>query len=197
MHFRNSIVYSVFLKCDIPFITYIAISYALLILSYTIVGPSKYNLKTRITISIALLVNLGIYLYYKSPDYTPTWDKTDIAYIIYIAFLVLTPLFTYDKTRKEKKQCIKDHLLFKEREKDLELINNFLDNDHEFVLGINAIWGDGKSFLINNLKKIRPEFDFLTVDLLSSTIDTIEQYVLSEFNKLFERKKFIPKFQLH
>lgn len=186
------------LKGDIPFITYLIISFALLILSYTIVGPSKYNLKPRITVSIVLLINLGVFLYYKSSDYTPVLDKTDIAYIIYIAILVLGPLFTCEKnfsSRKEKEKNANTHVLFKEQEKDLELISSFLDNGHEFTFGINAIWGNGKTFLINEIKKNKTVFEFITIDLLSSTIDTIEQHVLSEFNKLFERKKlhtFIP-----
>ena len=181
-----------FLKGDIPFITYLIISFALLILSYTIVGPSKYNLKPRVTISLVLLINLGIFLYYKKPDYTPVWDKTDVAYVIYMALLVIEPLFIFIKkkiTGKEMVDVSKTSKLFKEREKDLELINRFLDNDHEFSFGINAIWGDGKTFLIKEIKKIKTEYDFITIDLLSSTIDTIEQHILSEFNKLFERKK--------
>lgn len=180
------------LKEDIPFITYLIISCTLLSLSYTIVAPNKYNLKSIFTISLALLCNLAVFLYFKSPDYSLAWDKTDIAYAIYTGLLIIVPLFIFIKSKFSKKEIngnSEPPKLFTERENDLKLISGFLDNNHEFTFGINAIWGEGKTFLINEIKKNKAEFEYITIDLLSSTIDTIEQHILSEFNKLFERKK--------
>ena len=180
------------LKEDIPFITYLIISCTLLSLSYTIVAPNKYNLKSIFTISLALLCNLAVFLYFKSPDYSLAWDKTDIAYAIYTGLLIIVPFFIFIKSKFSKKEIngnSEPPKLFTERENDLKLISDFLDNNHEFTFGINAIWGEGKTFLINEIKKNKAEFEYITIDLLSSTIDTIEQHILSEFNKLFERKK--------
>lgn len=56
-------------------------------------------------------------------------------------------------------------------------------------IGVNAQWGDGKTFLFKRLEKeLEGKYFFLTIKVLSVTIDTVEKFILNEINYLLEKE---------
>lgn len=85
-------------------------------------------------------------------------------------------------------------LLFAERKFDLERITNYIYNSE--ILGINADWGMGKSFIIEHLKsdaKIQSDFDIIQVDLLACDLDSVELILVDEIEKVFKKHRIFTE----
>ena len=61
------------------------------------------------------------------------------------------------------------------------------------MVGINAPWGTGKSFVVDQLKRdpdFLKEFDLISIDLLTCDLDQVERIIIEELDKVF-RKHYI------
>ena len=84
--------------------------------------------------------------------------------------------------------------LFREQQYDLERLRQYA---FQFpLLGVNARWGNGKSFLWAKLcadPEIRKKFEVVQVDLLTVDLDSVELILIDELEKLLERHGIRPQ----
>lgn len=102
--------------------------------------------------------------------------------LIYFAYL---PVNTPETTQNE---------LFKEQKHDLERLRQYIRCFP--LLGVNARWGNGKSFLWAHLCKdpdIQAEFEVLQIDLLTVNLDAIERILVDELEQLLQRYQIHPQ----
>lgn len=98
------------------------------------------------------------------------------------------------KKAKEPCRLTRQPQLYEERKHDLERIRQYIQ---EFeILGINAGWGMGKSFLMEHLKGdslLREQFAVIQIDLLSCDLDAVELILVEELEKLFLQERVYPE----
>lgn len=165
---------------------YLYLVFAILLLLFFILNYRVHkNKKFFITFVSILFINLITFLIKKYSDgFRIIFDLQDKLYIGYIVILLAVFIISLFDTFKPKEQV---HInLFSEREYDL---NRLIDYLHRFnIIGINAHWGDGKSFLFKLLQKEhKKDFYFINIGVLSVTVDTIEKFVVDEINTVLEK----------
>ena len=85
-------------------------------------------------------------------------------------------------------------VLFKEQEHDITRLRNYIFQCP--LLGINAKWGNGKSFVWQHLKHdpaICAIFDIIQIDLLAVDLDSVELVLINELECLLERHHIHPQ----
>lgn len=84
--------------------------------------------------------------------------------------------------------------LFKEQTYDIERLRRYI---FQFpLLGINARWGNGKSFVwayLKEDKEICETFDVIQIDLLAIDLDSVEIVLINELERLLERHRIWPQ----
>lgn len=83
---------------------------------------------------------------------------------------------------------------FKEQKHDLERLQQYIR--YFPLLGINAKWGNGKSFLWAHLREsptIQAGFEVLQIDLLTVNLDAIERILVDELEQLLQRYHIHPQ----
>ena len=84
--------------------------------------------------------------------------------------------------------------LFKEQAHDIARLRHYI---FQFpLLGINAKWGNGKSFVWQHLKHdpaICAVFDIIQIDLLAVDLDSVELVLINELECLLERHHIHPQ----
>lgn len=91
---------------------------------------------------------------------------------------------------KSKKEDIEKHKLYAERQCDLNRLKERI-TEMELV-GINAPWGMGKSFVLEYLKKdayILEHFEIIQIDLLACNLDKVELILIEELDKVFRKNR--------
>ncbi len=94
-----------------------------------------------------------------------------------------------------KKQTAKEEekKLYPEREADLQRIKDYMMQID--LLGVNAGWGMGKSFLTTFLRtdeEIKKNFEVIQIDLLSCNLNEVELILVKEIEKVFKRNGIFP-----
>lgn len=77
--------------------------------------------------------------------------------------------------------------LFRERKYDLQRVYYYLQNVP--IVGLNASYGEGKSFLVNMIyhdQAMRKRFTFIQVDLLTCNLDNIESILLNKIELVLQ-----------
>lgn len=152
----------------------------------------KENIRFAGYISIIILVNLSVFLFRKYQEsYWICFDFIDFIFIAYVLFnflllrIFLVSLFL--DYCAQNNQVDNDEKLFSERKYELGRIKEMLSKYN--IIGINAQWGDGKTFLFRILEKdFENEYLFLKIKVLSVTIDSVEKFILNEINYLLEKQ---------
>ena len=101
-----------------------------------------------------------------------------IAIALYIVINVIMVLYS-------KNLISEKYELFRERSKDLIRIKNYLFNFN--IIGINAPWGAGKTYLIQKLQneeEIKKAYDFINIYLLTCNLENLPQIIISELEKI-------------
>ena len=172
-----------FITVDVGFYQYLIVV-GLLILFFSINYFIWKNKKFYLTFISIFIINLIIYLSKKYCEgYRPCFDKQDIIYLCYILVLFLISIITlFDRFKPRKKQY---ENLFTERKYDLDRLLNYIEQFN--IVGIDAHWGDGKSFLFKLFQeKYKTQYYFINIGVLSVTVDTIEKFVVDEINHILE-----------
>ena len=79
--------------------------------------------------------------------------------------------------------------LFPERADDLLRLKGFLQDDLPMI-GVDAHWGDGKTFLIDRLcalPEIRDRYEIVRINVLAGNEDEIELALMNEFDRILRR----------
>ena len=172
-----------FLSVDIGFYPYIIISGLLLVffsINYCICKNKKFY-RTFLLIDIINIIGFLAKKYFDGFRFCfDIQDKVYIGYFITL-FIILGITFA-DRFNSTK---AKYENLFSERKYDLDRLINYLQQFN--IVGINAHWGDGKSYLFKLFQdKSKDQYYFINIGVLSVTVDTIEKFVVDEINHILE-----------
>ena len=119
-----------------------------------------------------------------SPRYPTIWEGILLGLALLIHLFVLwTPETTAIESDLPK--------LYPRRKYDYERVKMYVSNFS--MVGINAPWGTGKSFVVDQLKRdpdFLKEFDLISIDLLTCDLDQVERIIIEELDKVF-RKHYI------
>ena len=172
-----------FLSVDIGFYPYIIIS-GLLVIFFSINYCICKNKKFYRTFLLIDIINIIEFLAKKYFDgFRFCFDIQDKIYIGYFITLFIILGITFaDRFNSTK---AKYENLFSERKYDLDRLINYLQQFN--IVGINAHWGDGKSYLFKLFQdKSKDQYYFINIGVLSVTVDTIEKFVVDEINHILE-----------
>ncbi len=95
-------------------------------------------------------------------------------------------LLRYDRSETGQKENVKENL-FRERTYDLERLCSFIQAVP--IVGMDAPWGDGKSFLVNMIyqdEAMKKRFTFIQIDLLTCDLNEIESILLGEIERVLQ-----------
>ena len=174
-----------FFSVNIDFIPYISVCFVLCI-SGLILFDIKKNNRVFICFFSVLLLNLGIFLVKKYLEgYRICFDVIDYIYIGYSSLLVILFIVSLCLRKKNKKNKLEN--FFSEREDDCKLLLEYLRKYP--IVGLQALWGDGKTFLCNYLKSKNTDFYYISISLMTLQIDTVEKILVNELNSLFKQKR--------
>ena len=178
-----------FFSVNIDFIPYISVCFGILIFGL-ILFDFKKSKNLFICLFFVLLLNLGVFLGIKYLDgYRICFDAIDWIYIGYASLVIL--FFTISilmliRIRNKTKTNITDNYL-QERYDDCKLLLRYLEKYP--IVGLQGLWGDGKTFLCNYIKNKNNDFYYISISLMTLQIDTVESILVNELNSLFRNKR--------
>ena len=85
--------------------------------------------------------------------------------------------------------------LFRERTYDLDRIRQYLSKTDQ--VGVNAPWGEGKSFLIRALtndEEVSKDYVFIQLSLLSCNVDDVQGIILNKIEQLLAENRIFSKY---
>lgn len=179
-----------FFSVKIDFVQYLGM-FVPLILFLLIKYFHKENIYFGGYVSIIAVVSLSVFLLKKYlENYWICFDCIDLIFLAYALFnFMLLRLFLVSLFLKYawSNSFDKSEELFSERKYEFNRIREMIYKYN--IVGINAQWGDGKTFLFKSLeRKLKDEYCFLTIKVLSVTIDSVEKFILNEVNYLLEKE---------
>lgn len=141
-------------------------------------------------------VNMGVYCIMKMMvvDWKKAhldWVESLLAFVIILEWIVV---FVGIRKKTETNPQVDGATLFREREYDLKRVKNYLFRVP--LLGIDAAWGDGKSFLVKQLlndSKIRERYENIQIDVLTCQLDEIEVLLFGELDKILKENRLFSK----
>ena len=102
--------------------------------------------------------------------------------------IILAIVFKNEKKSQSAKPQKTSHLFF-EREHDLHRLESFLQSGVQ-IIGVDARWGDGKTFLIEQmciLPQIQDYYEIIRINVLAGNEDEIELILMNEFDQILRR----------
>ena len=148
--------------------------------------PISRNKRLWLTVCIPVIFTFALFHFFSSYHCCCVWYI--IAALSGLAAVVEICRLIAKKSRKNKK-VIEPPNYFFERNYDLDKIEEYLEKIN--VVGINAPWGGGKTYLFNILKsKLNEKFHFVTIEAMASTVDSIESYFISELGHVLENNGY-------
>lgn len=168
-----------FYNFNVSFTLYLGVSFVislLFIVSFCI----RKNIKFYLSYTISAFSNLGVFLFKKFQEgYWICWDIEDFFFIIYTLFLSTIFFVVLIKKLSTKKKNIAIENYFSERKYDLERLYEYINKFP--MVGLNSIWGDGKTYLYKLFKeKYNKEYYYASICVMTLTIDSIEQFIANE-----------------
>ena len=167
-----------------------------LILLFMLISYSySINVKIFLYTSILLILNL-VFFCIKNSDTLIQCKINDInisvfywVYIIILGlFLIISSILYLKDDKKDVKDNNKSKNLFSERKYDLERIIEYLGQYN--LIGLNADWGNGKSFFFFFLRKQeKDKFFFINISVLTIKKEKIESYVVNEICNILENNR--------
>lgn len=147
--------------------------------------PSQYNKKLyyrALTFSWSFYLAWFLEMIFKS---TLVWNCRAVQ--LYLSLLILVSIFMLLIILPENRLKIQEEkkVLFKERKKDLERLENMLQ--YCSVIGIDGQWGSGKSFMVDQLDP--DKYIFVKIDILSCNLSEIQSTLIGELDKVLKQKK--------
>ena len=112
-----------------------------------------------------------------------------IVYNLVFLYFVISSIVLLCFVRKNNgKISFKLKNLFSERKYDLERLIEYLERYN--LVGVDAIWGDGKSFLFKMLQsELCDKYHFISISVLAMRVEQVETFVLGEIGNLLEENR--------
>lgn len=116
----------------------------------------------------------------------------------WVAFFIEIPLFLAismylvtderNNDRKLKKEIMSKFMtandLYAERKESFEAILKYISNHS--VIGIDSPYGNGKSSVVEALRCEKDDWEFITIGILSTTLENVEFCIIREINRVLE-----------
>lgn len=116
----------------------------------------------------------------------------------WVAFFIEIPLFLAismylvtderNNDRKLKKEIMSKFMtandLYAERKDSFDAILKYISNHS--VIGIDSPYGNGKSSVVEALRRKRRNWEFITIGILSTTLENVEFCIIREINRVLE-----------
>lgn len=177
------------------------------ILSINVVNKQNRSLVLRIV--LMFLGTIGAFIVNKEMEYLLKFVnvieelivKKDITPLFVrglVIFAIITLIILCFSNIDDSSQNKND--LFPEREKDLEQIRKYLLNKDIAIIGIDASWGNGKSYLIEEIKRryadkvYAEECEIVTIDILATNLDNILECILKELDGVLYRNEVFSRY---
>lgn len=121
----------------------------------------------------------------------------DIRIFLFIVILFSVQLFFLIKYKVDFiKSVEKRPLLIKSRKYDLERIEEYIEKYN--IVGINSEFGNGKSFITEELlRKNKNKFEIIKINLLSYNFDEFNLILIKELNKILKKYKIFQKHHMN
>ncbi len=168
-------------------------AYFIIFLNFNLKKNYKLTLKL-FTTSLAVL-SYGYYFYFID-FYSHEISLFEL--IISNLFLSLSIYMGAILLKYEKNSFIKSEelepIIYK-RKADLKRIVTYLDKFES--IGINAKWGDGKSFILEKLKglkEVKEKYEFIEIDILSCNIDELQNIIINELENVLYKNEIISNY---
>lgn len=164
--------------------TIVVVSFSIMIMItyYPYRNPGLYSV-----IIPFILSNYISFVYYHNDNISN--DILGVSFIVISALLfiqILSIAFSNINNSYEE-------LLFDVREKDLDNIARELKLNK--VLGINGLWGEGKTFLMHILKeRLKDEYYFISINSLNINVDKLHIIILNEFDAIMKENGIFSKY---
>lgn len=148
-----------------------------------------FNIPKYILLYVSLVISFFCVTQIILPSidvYTFTYDILMSSYssLIYANFIVVIIIFVAQLVKRQDFYNIEDNNnLFDARKIDLDNIRGFIKNNTSNILGIDASWGMGKTYLVKQLIRYEKDnYRFIVIDLLSMNLDNIVDILISKIN---------------
>jgi len=183
-----------FYTVDINFNIYFFIVLTLWLLVFL-----NYNIKTNLPIFDTLIIvgngNFIAYILVKKMTANNIFESgfSEIWIILYILFLLIISIYI-DKlyNSSDKNQQKRQKIMYK-RKADLQRLSDYLNSFN--IVGVNGKWGDGKSFLVDELKEtIRDEYEIIEIDILTCNLDELQLSLIKELEKVMNKNRIFSKY---
>lgn len=123
-------------------------------------------------------------------------DHLEIVFLVLLLIETICMAFGshtgYDRQiQRESKVQPETLALLPERAYDLQRLEGFLEGGAQIV-GVNALWGDGKTFMIDHLcalDQVREKYEIIRINVLAGHEDEIELTLMNEFDHIFQRNR--------
>lgn len=103
--------------------------------------------------------------------------------LIYANFFVAIIILLAQLKSKQNYNNLDDNNLFDARKIDLDNIRRLIKNNTSNILGIDASWGMGKTYLVKQLIRYEKDnYRFIVIDLLSMNLDNIVDTLINKIN---------------
>lgn len=114
---------------------------------------------------------------------------------LYVVFIITCNIVKRVKERTKAPQDAGEETgssyLLPERKHDLQRLEGFLQGSTQLI-GVDALWGDGKTFLINQLcaqSQIHNRYEIVRINALAGNEDEIELTLMNEFDRILRRNR--------
>lgn len=158
----------------------------------------NYSFKKNVYIyDLLILIFIGNYSVYiifstlSDFDYTSTRLYCNLFILFYFLIVSIKSSINYYK-RKEKNNEENDEL-FPQRQLDMERLIKLIYKNN--IVGINASWGEGKTFLVDRLKdEIKEEYEIIDIDILTCNFNELEVSLISKIEKIMYKNKLLSQY---
>lgn len=158
----------------------------LLIFLTTIIVISFYEKnKDRFLKSLLLkLIHFEVifFLFIKGLNYNSFYKESQIIYVLIIILVILFIGILYKTKENDEKKEVLERL----RESDIKRLNATLEISN--IVGVNSVWGAGKTFLIEEWLKSRKESMYVVISVLNVEKSDILKAIFFELDKILIKK---------
>lgn len=119
-----------------------------------------------------------------------------LAFIIITTLIAIALCLAYPQgcQTDKKEHCNNQMALFPERLADYNRIKQYVDFYN--IIGLDAPWGSGKSFVIDKLIEDYKDYNIINLNAASITVDSLTTVLLSELEKSLTRHGIFSHFSL-
>ena len=110
-------------------------------------------------------------------------------YVYTLVLWILSPIliglrFSKDHDRKVLDKLMSRGDLYPERLSAFDAISEYISSHS--VIGINSPFGNGKSTVVEALRRQKTEWEFITIGILSTTVENVEFCIIRELSRVLE-----------